>query len=352
MWNQIYYNNSLKEWGISILIIIGALLASKLITTLNRLMVKQITTKRAKLLDEAFFIAIEKPVLLGIMLLSIWFASSRLQLELEVRDLIKEAYDALIVLTVTWFFVRSTSALIEEDTPENRGKTNRRRFRIDSIIFPVIKRAILVIIWLIGIVMALNNLGISVVALMSTLGIGGIAFALAAQDTIKNIFGGITILTDKPFRIGDTIKIDSVEGSVVDIGLRSTRILNYDKRVLTIPNYKLMDSFVLNISSENGRRIVMELGLVHNTSAEKMEQAISILRDIPNRIPEVSEKDLVASFTDYTELSLNLTFIYFIPRPTDIYETRTKVNLEILRAFQQVGVSFPPSAFRFPPSAL
>jgi len=309
---------------------------------------KRTTEKRAKFLDKTFVSAIKNPIFSGVVLLVIWFVMGQLQIEQQVLDLIKSTFDALVVLNITWFFARFTSTLIEEDTPENRSKTNRRRFRIDAILFPVIKRAILIVIWLIGIIMALHNMGISVVTLLSTLGIGGIAFALAAQDTIKNIFGGITILTDKPFRIGDTIKIDSVEGSVVDIGLRSTRILNYDKRIVTIPNYKLMDSFVLNISSENGRRIVMELNLMHNTSAEKMEEAISILRDIPNRIPEVSEKDLVASFTDYTDSSLQITFIYFIKRKADVYETRTKVNLEILRAFQQIGVSFTPSACRFP----
>lgn len=88
---------------------------------------------------------------------------------------------------------------------------------------PIIRRTILVIVWIIGLVMALSNIGVNIGALLGTLGIGGIAFALAAQDTVKNVFGAFTILTDKPFNIGDTIRVDHIEGTVIDVGVRSTK---------------------------------------------------------------------------------------------------------------------------------
>ena len=90
--------------------------------------------------------------------------------------------------------------------------------------------------------MALSNIGVNISALLGTLGIGGIAFALAAQDTVKNIFGAFTIFTDKPFNIGDTIRVDSFEGTVIDVGARSTKIMDYDKRIITFPNYKITDA--------------------------------------------------------------------------------------------------------------
>ena len=340
MWDQIYYDNSLKDWGISILIIIGALLVNKMIFILNKNVIQRLTKKTATQLDDIFFTALEKPVFMGVILLAFWIATSRLQIEEEVFDIIKKSYDALVVLNITWFFARFAGALVEEDTSKSRDKQRRKRFTIDAKLYPVIKRTVLIIVWLIGIVSALHNVGVKVTTLLGTLGIGGIAFALAAQDTIKNIFGGITILTDKPFRIGDTVKIDTIEGTVVDIGLRSTRILNYDKRLLTIPNFKVMDSFITNISSEYGRRIVMELGLTFNTSFDKMQEAMQMLNDMPNRIPEIHAQDLVVSFTNFADSSLIITFIYFISKPADIYETRSKVNMEILRSFNQAGVEF------------
>ena len=338
MWDQVYYNNSLKEWGISLLIIIGAILINRLIL----IAIKPKTKKNATSWSDLFFVALEKPILLGVMLLAIWIAASRLHLADDVRNLIEKAYDVLVILNITWFFARFASALIETETPnaDKKQQTLWHRFSIDARLYPIFKRAVLIIVWTIGIVTALHNAGIEITALLSTLGIGGIAFALAAQDSIKNIFGGVTIFTDKPFRIGDSVKIDSTEGTVVDIGLRSTRILNYDKRIVTIPNFKVMDSFITNISSEHGRRVVMELGLTYDTTIEKMQEAMRILNDMPNRIPEIKSKDLVVSFTDFQESAMIITFIYFIHKSAGIFSTRSKVNTEILRSFNQAGLSF------------
>ncbi|MDR2914274.1 MAG: mechanosensitive ion channel family protein [Tannerella sp.] len=347
MLDQIYYGNSIEDWGISILIIIGALFVNKLIIILSRKIIKKITGKSTTRLDDIFFKSLEKPILMGIMLLAIWIAASRLHLGQNVRDIITKSYEILVVLNVTWFFARLAASLIEENISDSGNKSQPGRFKIDSKLLPLIKRAVLIVVWLIGIVTALHNVGIKVTTLMGTLGIGGIAFALATQDTIKNIFGGITIFTDNTFRIGDTIKFDSAEGTVVDIGLRSTRIRTYDKRLLTVPNYKLTDALITNISSEPGRRIVMELGLTYNTSLEKMQEAMTILRDMPNRIPGVRDKDLVVSFTNFADSALVVTFIYFIRKSADIFDTRSGVNLEILRSFNQAGLNFA-----FPSSTL
>ena len=338
------YNNTIEDWGISLLIIAGALLLNKLIATVNQKVIKKITAKSKTHFDDILFDTLEKPVLLGILLLAIWIAAGRLQLPQDIHDIISKSYDILVVLNITWFFARFTTTLIEDAALDNSKKKQRKRFKIDVRLLPVIKRSALIIIWIIGIITALNNIGVEATTLLGTLGIGGIAFALAAQDTIKNIFGGFTIFTDKTFRIGDIIRFDSIEGTVVDIGLRSTRIRNYDKRILTIPNYKLTDAFITNISSEPDRRVVLELGLAYHTSPDKMKEAIGILNDMPNRIQHVRNKDLTVTFTDFTESALLITFIYFIRKPADINETRSKVNLEILQSFNQAGLTFayPP----------
>ncbi|MDR0796516.1 MAG: mechanosensitive ion channel family protein [Tannerella sp.] len=340
MWEQIFYNNSLKEWSISLLIVFGVFLVNKLLFVFYKYVVKRITSKTASHFDDYFFGSLENPIYMGVLLLAFWIAASRLNLDKEIFDIISKSYDALIVLNFTWFFARFSSVCIAEDVVEKTNQKKQKRFHVDAKLYPFIKRSILILIWVIGIITALYNVGIKVTTLLGTLGIGGIAFALAAQDTIKNIFGGITIFTDKTYRIGDTIKFDSIEGTVMDIGLRSTRIRNYDKRLLTIPNYKLMDSIIINISSESGRRIVMELGLTYNTSLDKMQEAMQILKNMPNRIPEIRHKDLVVSFTDFGESALKITFIYFILKQADIFETRSRVNVEILRAFNEAGLTF------------
>jgi MscS family membrane protein len=339
MLEKIYYGNSVRDWGISIIIIIGALLVNKLIVILDRKIIRKITAKSNTRLDDIFFDSLEKPVMAGVMLLAIWIALRRLIPVGAAHEMIGKSYEILIVLNITWFFTRLVTALLEngstKNTPPREG-----RFVIDAKLLPLIKRAALIIIWLIGIVTALHNVGITVTTLIGTLGIGGIAFALAAQDTIKNMFGGVTIFTDKTFAIGDIINFNSTEGAVVDIGLRSTRIRTYDKRLVTIPNYKLMDAVVTNISSEPGRRVVIDIGLTYDTTPEKMRRAITLLKDIPNRITDVQHKDLIVAFTEFADSALVIRFIYFIRKHADIFETRTKVNFEILDSFAQEGLNF------------
>ncbi len=347
MLDQIYYGNSVEDWGISTLIIIVALLLNKLIIILNRKIIKKVAEKNATGLYGILLNSLEKPILMGIILFAIWIAANRLQLGQNVRDIITKSYEILVILNMTWLCARLATSLLEKNLSDSGNKNQPGRFKIDTRLFPLIKRAILILVWIVGIVTALHNVGIKVTTLMGTLGIGGIAFALAAQDTIKNIFGGITIFMDSPFRIGDVIKFDSMEGTVVDIGLRSTRIRMYDKRLLTVPNYKLTDAFITNISSEPGRRIVLELGLTYNTSLEKMQEAMTILKDMPNRVSGVRDKDLVVSFTNFADSSLTITFIYFIRKSADIFATRSEVNLEILRSFNQAGLNFA-----FPSSTL
>lgn len=189
------------------------------------------------------FYSLEAPVKFAIILLGIWIAIHRLVYPDSFVKVVDNAYSILIVLDITWFFGRLFSSLLQVYWgKQSNGQANK--------MMPIIKRTILVIVWLIGIVMALSNVGVNISALLGTLGIGGIAFALAAQDTVKNVFGAFTILTDKPFSIGDTIRVDSYEGTVVDVGVRSTKIMNYDKRIITFPNYKISDTSIVNISSE------------------------------------------------------------------------------------------------------
>ena len=174
------------------------------------------------------------------------------------------------------------------------------------------------------------------------LGIGGIAFALAAQDTVKNIFGAFTIFTDKPFGIGDTINVNGFEGTVVDVGMRSTRIMGYDRRITSYPNYKITDASIVNISSEPMRRAMVKVGLTYDTGADKMNEALDILRGLPAKVKDVSENpsDITAYFSDYTDSALVITFYYYIEKQGDILKVTSDMNLAILAAFNKAGLNF------------
>ena len=337
MFDQLFYGNTLRNWLISLLIIIGALILNKVFVLLNKHVVHKLTSKTKNRLDDILFQMLEAPVLLGIALIAIWFAADRLDLNVNFETFVRKAYKLLIVINVTWFIVRFVNALIEEYLqPIANDPTNKR---IDNNILPLIRRTLLGILWMLGIVMALNNMGVNVGTLIASLGIGGLAFALAAQDTIKNIFGGITIFSDRPFRIGDRIVVNGFDGIVEDIGIRSIRLRTLERKLVTIPNYKIVDSFIENVSAEPMRRNLSKIGLTYKTTPEQMNQAISILKAMPTAIKGI-DNEMYVFFSEFKNYSLEITFIYFIKKESDIPETISQVNLELLRSFNKAGLEF------------
>ncbi|MDR1583564.1 MAG: mechanosensitive ion channel family protein [Prevotellaceae bacterium] len=326
--DKIFWENSVKEWIISLLMIVVAIIANKLVVLLNRTVLRKISAKSSSKIDNILLDSLEKPVMFGIMLVAVWFATARLNMETKIHNVIETAYHILIVLNVTWGVSKFSSLLISEYGG-----------RISNRLLPLIKRTVLTIIWIIGSVTALNNIGVGIASILGVLGVGGVSIALAAQDTLKNIFSGITIVTDSPFSIGDIIQFDSYEGVVQDIGLRSTRILTYEQRIVSVPNYKLMDASIINISAEPSRRVVIKLGLTYDTSPQKMQEAIAILKKIPEIVSEI-EINTVAVFSDFGDFALGITYIYYIKKNLDIRESTSKVNFEILNNFSEAGLNF------------
>ena len=327
--------NSLATWGISFLFILGAIVIVKLLTLFSKKVITPFISRTSNHLDDIVFYSIVPPIKFAILLLGIWIAIHKLVYPDNFVKIVDNSYRILIVLNITWFFARLFGGLLQEYWGRRSdGNTNK--------MMPVVKRTILVIVWIIGIVMALSNVGVNISALLGTLGIGGIAFALAAQDTVKNIFGAFTIFTDKPFSIGDTIRVDNLEGTVVDVGVRSTKILGYDRRITTLPNYKITDASIINISSEPMRRITVKLGLTYDTPPEKMKKALNILKALPQKVDNVSTNpsDITPNFTDYTDSALVITYYYYIIKGGDILKVSSDMNMAILESFNDAGLNF------------
>ena len=339
MLEQTLYNNSLHDWLISLIIIIAALVLNKIIILLNKHFIQKLTSKTKNRLDDILFKMLQAPVLLGVILFAIWIAAKRLELGVQAERAIYLSFRVLTVINITWFIARLVNALLEEYLAPKAADKNTLKY-LDNHLMSILRRAILAIIWSFGIIMSLNNVGVNVGTLIAGLSIGGLAFALAAQDTIKNIYGGFTIFTDRPFLIGDRIKVDGFDGFVEEIGIRSTRIRTLEKRLVTIPNFKLVEASVENISEEPLRRVLLKLGLTYNTTPDKMNEAMSILMGIPGRVENVEEKDSMVAFTDFTNFALVITFVYFVSKDADVMDVPSKVNFEILRAFNEAGLQF------------
>jgi MscS family membrane protein len=326
MLDQVFLDNTFRRWIIALSIVAGAFVLCKIIQLLERRVLVKLVLRSKTRLDDVLLNALMQPLRLGIMLVAIWVAAGQLQLSENLRLGLGVAYQILTVLNVTWFFSKMVAGLFEE-----YGSSNR--------LSPLLQRTGVVGVWLIGSATALTNAGFDLRVLLGGLGIGGMAAALAAQDTIKNIFGGITVYADKPFRIGDIIRFDDIEGTVTDIGIRSTRMLTYEGRLVSIPNYKMIEASLVNISSEPSRRMLVTLGLTYDTTAPQMQEALDILKRIPHDIDEV-ENEASATFTEFGDFALQLTYIYYVRKGIDHREASSKVNFAILQRFGTAGLSF------------
>lgn len=333
MLEYVILGNTVQTWIISILIVIGAVVVVKLVTLLGRKVIKPFVSRTANRVDDIVYYSVEPPLKFAIMLLGIWIALHKLAYPDDWVKIVDNSFSILIVLDITWVIARLLTALLQNYWG-SKGHAQK--------MMPVVRRTILVIVWIIGIVMALSNVGVDINALWGTLGIGGVAIALAAQDTVKNILGAITIFTDKPFGIGDTINVNGIEGTVVDIGMRSTRIRGYDQRITTIPNYKITDANIVDISSEPMRRVMVKLGLTYDTGAEKMAEALKILKSLPAKVKDVSKSpsNVIAVFSEYSDSALVLNFYYYIEKQGDILNVQSEMNMAILSAFDRAGLDF------------
>lgn len=335
MWEKVILGNTIQTWLTSLLIIVVAFVLVKLLSLLSRKVIKPFVGRTSNNVDNIIYYSLEQPLKFAVMLLGIWIAIHRLVYPDDWVKVVDNAYRILITLDITWILARLSSAFLERYWGQK--STNHAQKMM-----PVIKRTLLVLIWIIGLVTALSNIGVDINALWGTLGIGGIAFALAAQDTVKNVFGAVTIFTDKPFGIGDTINVNGIEGTVVDVGMRSTRIMGYDRRITSIPNYKITDASIINISSEPMRRVMVKLGLTYDTTPEKMKEALDILRGLPAKVKDVSAKpsDITAVFTEYSDSALVLNFYYYIEKQGDILNVSSEMNMAILTSFNKAGLNF------------
>ena len=175
--------------------------------------------------------------------------------------------------------------------------------------------------------------------LLAALGIGGLVFALAAQDSVANLFGGFTIFMDKPFKLRDRIKISGYDGTIKEVGIRSTRLVTLEGRTVTLPNKEFTGSPVENVSSEPTRKVVLNLGLTYDTDDKKIEQAMAILQKIVDNNEGIEEPPKIA-FNQFGDFALNILFIYYIKKGADILGTQTAINLEILKQFNKSKLEF------------
>lgn len=330
--SKIYYGNSVESWIIALSIILTAFIIGKAVYWILGNVIKKITAKTETKLDDILIDMMEEPAMLAIILAGFWYGINSLNLAVSVIDFLDKAMWVVIILNIAWFISRFFEALVTEYLIPYSQKSESE---FDDHLLPIARRGVKIVIWLLAIIVALDNAGYNIGAVLAGLGIGGLALAMAAKDIVANIFGGVTVFMDKSFKVKDTIKIAGFSGAVEDIGMRSTKIKTDAGTIITIPNSTFTASAVENISLEPSRKITSKL-LLKSTSEEKdVENALKLLEDISKKNLELITKDYKIGFTSFTGTSFEVTYVYHIKKSANILDTQTKINLEILKQFNK-----------------
>jgi MscS family membrane protein len=213
----------------------------------------------------------------------------------------------------------------------------------DEQLFPIVRKTVKLFVVVVAVLVTSQNLGINITAAIASLSIGGLALGLAAQDTLANLFGAVAVFMDKPVRVGDRIKVESVDGTVEAIGLRSTRVRSLDGHLAAIPNKIMGNAIITNITRRPSIRTEMNIGLTYDTPAQKVQRATAILEEVFRAHPQTGE--LIISFNKFNDSSLNILVVHWW-NSTDFKEYLAgfqKLNLELKRRFdaEKIDFAFP-----------
>ncbi len=227
--------------------------------------------------QELIYHEIRKPLRALLIFFGLDLATYAFFYKTDYRLLIENIIWVLYALIYVWLFFKLLDSIALLHIRKITRLNKELRKELYNLGIQVIKGLVLIIV----ITLSLKHFGINITAIVSTLGVGGIAFALAAKDTLSNLFGGITILFDNIFRMGDWVKIGDAEGTVAEIGLRSTTIRTFDNALITIPNASVSVSSVKNWNRRAvGRRIKMYISITYESDTNDIRQALTDIREM------------------------------------------------------------------------
>ena len=290
-------------------------------------------------IDNLFIEALSKPF--GVFLLLWGIAGALAVIPLptrpDINGFVFKTLKIAFALDFLWFVFR----LVDIGVKYLARLIKRTESSLDEQIIPIISRVIKLTIGTISFLWLMQLLGYNISSLLAGLGIGGLAVALALQDTLSNFFGSIFIFLDKPFMVGDIVKIGEVEGTVEDVGFRSTRIRTYSATLVSIPNKIVSNSTIDNLSKRSKRKVCQTIRVTYETNTAEVEQLVESIKNIIEQDEGVDKENITVKFSEFGNSSLDIMVIYFTTN-TDFkvhMKTKERINLAIMKKMEELGLS-------------
>jgi MscS family membrane protein len=330
--------NEIWKYISILLLIFIAIVLQRTFVFLTRTYLKRLVGK-AKLsyLDRAVDRA-DRPIG-GLVMAAVFFVGvPEIAFTITLSHIALVATKALAAYSIVWLAYR----LIDVLALWMESKADSTSTKLDDQLVPLITKTLKVFVAVLGGIFVLQNLNVDVGSLLAGVGLGGLAFALAAKDTIANFFGSVMIFIDKPFQIGDWIVIGGVEGTVEEVGFRTTRVRTFYNSLVTVPNASITNTNVDNYGMREYRRYTTTLGLSYDTPVPKVQAFCETVRALISGMPGMRKDYYLVEFQSFGDSTLNILLYCFMVCKdwNEELRIRTHLNLEIMRVAQELGVSF------------
>lgn len=323
-----------------VVIIIAALLLKSFISKcLFRFIKKRLTGKgRAEAVIDEIIDIIDRPIRLVVVTAGISLCGSILRLPDALRGIVTRTVTSLLLIAVFWALLNATVCV--------KGAleriTSRTAAHLDNIAASYIVIALKAVIGILGALSVLQIWVGDITSLIAGLSIGGVAFALAAQDTAANLFGSITVMLDHPFELGEYIEIDGVAGTVERMGLRSTRLRAPDQSLIIIPNKTMSSSNIVNWTKIDRRRVDMTIGVTYSTTSAQLRELVERIRAMLESRDDIRHEGIIVSFSEFgaSSLDIMIRFYTLTGALVDSIASRERVNFAIMDIVTDMGLSF------------
>ena len=284
------------------------------------------------------FLAFERPVRMLFVIIGLYISVLYVPFWNHHNDIFLQVVRSSIIFLASWglYNLSSASSLFFNSVNE------KYNLKIDQLLIPFLSKTIRFLIVAMTFSVIAGEFNYDVNGFITGLGLGGLAFALAAKETIENFFGGIVIITEKPFSIGEWIKTPSVEGVVEDITFRSTKIRTFAQALVTVPNARLANENITNWSKMGKRQITFHLGVTYDTPSERLETCINRIEKMLREHDDIHPETIFVSFDEFNHSSLDI-FLYFFTNTTtwgDFLKVKQDANFKIMRILEEEQVSF------------
>lgn len=330
----------LWQYVASLIYILMAFVVSKGLDYFARVYFKRWTERTRTQLDDLLLAILKGPVKIVSFVVLLHLGLHVFQWPEVIELFLSKVLIVVVACSITYMVVKVIDVLLAFWKRRSEGETDRA---FDEQLFPVIRRALQVFVIVVAVLLTSQNLGLNITSLIASLSIGGLALGLAAQDTLGNMFGAVSVFMDKPFRIGDRVQLNGMDGTVEEIGLRSTRIRNLDGHLITVPNKTMGSATITNVTRRPNIKTVMNIGITYDTSTEKVKEAIGILEEIYRKHPMTF--DVIISFNQFAESALNIQVVHWWNSTVqkDYLKGMQEMNLAVKERFDaaRIGFAFP-----------